>query len=215
MQKIITSYLVQKKECNLPGIGDFKINITPARLDVANKKMFPPEAEIVFTEGDVHLRKNLVKYIANQQNVDEQQAAENITRWCHNVSESLDAGEKIIFESIGSLQKNAAGNIFLHSKNQNSFYEAVTAHRVIHKDEDHAVLVGDRETTSAAMSEYYKAETVFERKISWKTWAMVLFGLSLLSLIMHFSYHGFTTAGTGNQISISPLPPPVSYDLLK
>ncbi len=131
------------------------------------------------------------------------------------MNESLDAGEKIIFESIGSLQKNAAGNIFLSTKNKNRLYDTVTADRVVHKDEDHAVLVGDRETTSAAMSEYYKAETVFERKVSWKTWAFVLFGLSLLSLIMHFSYHGFTTAGTGNQISISPLPPPASYNILK
>ncbi|MEO8109755.1 MAG: hypothetical protein ABI594_06990 [Ginsengibacter sp.] len=215
MQRIITSYLVQKKECNLPGIGDFKINIASAQLDVANKKMFPPTAEIIFTEGDVNLRKDLVKYIANQQNVDEQQAAENITRWCHNVIESLDAGGKVIFESIGSLQKNPAGNIFLRSMNENRLYEAVTAERVVHKDEEHAVLVGDRQTTSAAMSEYYKAETVFERKISWKIWAIVLFGLSILSLVMHFSYHGITTAGTGNQISISPLAAPASYEVQK
>lgn len=215
MQKIITSYLVQKKECNLPGLGNFKINMVPAHLDVANKKMFPPSTEIIFSEGDVHLRKDLVKYISTQQNVDEHQAAENITRWCHNVSESLDAGEKIIFESIGNLQKNATRNIFLSTKNKNRLYEAVTANRVVHKDEDHPVLVGDRQTTSAVMNEYYKAETVFGRKISWKISATVLFGLVLLSLIMHFSYHGFTTAGTGNQISISPLPPPVSYNVLK
>lgn len=215
MQKIITSYLVQKKECNLPGIGSFKINIVPAHLDIANKIMFPPAAEIIFSEGDVHLRKELVKYVSAQQNVDEQQAAENITKWCHHVSESLATGEKIIFESVGSLQKNVSGNIFLRTKNKNYLHEAVAANRVVHKDEDHAVLVGDRQTTSAAMNEYYKAETVFERKISWKIWATVLFGLSLLSLIMHFSFHGFTTAGTGNQISISPLPPPVSYGVLK
>ncbi|MDQ6761641.1 MAG: hypothetical protein M3015_03315 [Bacteroidota bacterium] len=215
MQKIIASYLVQKKECNLPGIGNFKINMVPASLDVANKKMFPPAAEIIFTEGDVHLQRDLVNYVSNQQKVGEQQAADNITRWCHNVSESLDAGEKIIFESIGSLQKNAAGNIFLHAKKEFRLYDAVIAERVIHKNEDHAVLVGDKETTSAVMNEYYKADTVFERKFSWKIWAIVLFSLSLLSLILHFSYHSFNTAGVGNQISVSPLPPPVSYTPIK
>ncbi len=215
MQKIITSYLVQKGECNLPGIGNFKIDITPARLNVADKKMFPPEAEIIFTEGEVHLRKNLVKYIANQQNVDEQQAADNITTWCQSVGASLDAGKEIIFESIGSLQKGADGDIFFSTKNENRLYEAVPAERVVHQNEEHAVLVGDTETTSAAMNEYYKAETISERKISWKICAIVLFGLSLLSLIMHFWFHGITTPGTGNQIRISPLPPPVSYIILK
>ena len=215
MQKIITSYLVQKKECNLPGIGNFKINTVPAHLDIANKKMFPPASEIIFSESDVHLRNDLVKYVSSKQHIDVHLAAENITRWCQYVSERLDAGEKIIFESIGSLQKNATGNIFFSSKDKSRLYEPVSANRVVHKDEDHAVLVGDRQTTSAAMNEYYKAESVFERKISWKIWAAVLFGLSILSLVMHFSFHGFTTANTGNQISVSPLPPPASYSTWK
>ncbi|MEO6636960.1 MAG: hypothetical protein ABIN25_01715, partial [Ginsengibacter sp.] len=94
-------------------------------------------------------------------------------------------------------------------------YDAVTAERVIHKDEEHAVLVGDTQTTSAAMNEYYKAETVFEKKLPWKIWAVVLFSLSLLFLIIHFSFHSFTTASVGNQISVSPLPPPASYTLIK
>lgn len=215
MQKIIASYLVQKKECNLPGIGNFKINMVPASLDVANKKMFPPAAEIIFSEGDVHLQRDLVNYVSTRQKVDEQQAAENITKWCHNASESLDAGEKINFESIGSLQKNTAGNIFLRAKKEFRLYDAVSAERVVHKNEEHAVLVGDTQTTSAAMSEYYKTDTVFERKISWKTWAIVLGSLSLLALIIHFSFHSFTTANVGNQISVSPLPPPVSYTIIK
>ncbi len=215
MQKIIASYLVQKRECNLPGIGNFKMNIVPASLDVASKKMFPPATEIVFYEGEAHLQGDLVNYVSIQQNVNEQQAAENVTRWCHNVSESLDAGEKIVFESIGNLQKNAAGNIFLLAKEELRLYDAVIAERVVHKNEEHAVLVGDTQTTSAAMSEYYKTETVFERKISWKTWAIVLGSLSLLALIIHFSYHSFTTASVGNQISVSPLPPPVSYTSIK
>lgn len=215
MQKIIASYLVQKRECNLPGIGNFKMNVVSANLDVASKKMFPPATEIVFYEGEPHLQNDLVNYVSIQQNVNEQQAAENITRWCHNVSESLDAGEKIIFESIGSLQKNAAGNIFLRSEKGLRLSDAVIAERVIHKNEEHAVLVGDTQTTSAAMSEYYKTETASERKISWKTWAVVLASLSLLALIIHFSYHSFTTASMGNQIGVSPLPPPVSYTSIK
>ncbi len=131
------------------------------------------------------------------------------------MGESLDAGDKIIFESIGNLQKDAAGNIFLRAEKELRLYDAVIAERVIHKNEEHAVLVGDTQTTSAAMSEYYKTETVFERKISWKTWAIVLTSLSLLALIIHFSYHSFTTASMGNQISVSPLPPPVSYTSIK
>ncbi len=215
MQKIIASFLVQKRECSLPGLGSFKLNTLPASLDVASKKMFPPATEFIFYEGEALLQTDLINYVSLQQNVSEEQAAENVTRWCHTVIANLDAGEKIVFESIGNLQKNAAGNIFLHTEEEVRLYDAVIAERVIHKNEEHAVLVGDTQTTSAAMSEYYKTETVFERKISWKTWALVLVSLSLVALVIHFSYHSFTTASMGNQISVSPLPPPVSYTSIK
>ncbi|MEO8568466.1 MAG: hypothetical protein ABI419_05010, partial [Ginsengibacter sp.] len=138
MEKIITSYLVQKKECSLPGLGHFRIITKPAELDVANKELFPPTDEITFKEEEVHLRKDLVSYISLQKGIHENDAAENINNWCIHAKEKLDGGEKIYFESAGSLQKNDAGNIFFHKKNDFLVYDIVTAERVIHKNGQHS-----------------------------------------------------------------------------
>ena len=63
MEKIIASYLVQKRECSLPGIGHFRIITKPAELDIANKELLPSTDEIIFKEDEVHLRKDLVSYV--------------------------------------------------------------------------------------------------------------------------------------------------------
>ena len=45
---------------------------------------------------------------------------------------------------MGSLQKDAAGNIFFQRKKCSNFYEPVSAEKVFHKNTEHTVLVGDR-----------------------------------------------------------------------
>ncbi|MEO6220626.1 MAG: hypothetical protein ABIO81_09380 [Ginsengibacter sp.] len=212
MQKIITSYLVQKKECSLPGIGHFRISTKPAELDIANKQLLPPTDEIFFLEEEVHLRKDLVTYVSTQQKIQENIAAENIAKWCQETKDKLDTGEKIHFQSLGTLEKDEVGNILFHMNNEIHFFEAVPAERIIHKNEEHSVLVGDRETTSVAMNEFYREDPVIEKKSWWRIWAIVLFSLSLLVLIIHFSNHKFTTIDVGNQIHLSTEIPPVLYN---
>ena len=213
MEKIITAYLVQKKECSLPGIGHFSISTKPAELDVASKELFPPVDEIHFTEEDVHLRKDLVNYVSLQNKIHENEAAENINNWCFAAKGKLEAGEKIYFEPLGSLQKNTSGSIFFHKKNEFLLYDIIPVERVIHQNEQHAVLVGDKETTSGAMNEFYKEETPQRKKPWWKIWALILFFIPLVILIIHFSGHSFTTSGIGNQITVAPAEPVVSYEI--
>lgn len=213
MDKIIASYLAQKKECSLPGIGHFRISTKPAELDVANKEMYPPTDEIIFKEEDVHLRKDLVRYVSLQKKIHETDAAENINNWCVESIKKMDAGEKIYFDSVGTLQKNAAGNIFFSKKNEFLLYDIVPAERVIHKNEQHSVLVGDRETTSGVMNEFYREDVAAEKKQWWKIWAIALFILSIIILIIHFSRHSFTTPGVGNQMHLNAELPPVLYEI--
>ena len=202
---------MQRKECSLPGIGHFKMAARPARLDVASKEIFPPFDEILFDEEEVHLRKDLVSYVSTQQNVKEDDAAETINNWCLDALRLLDAGESIYLQSLGSLKKNETGSIFFHNSHEHLLYDILPAERVIHKDEQHAVLVGDKETTTSAMNEFYNSDVVVKKRAWWKIWAIVLFAVCLLILIIHFSIHGFSTQAIGNQIHLSPQTPSTLY----
>ena len=210
MQTLITSYLIQKKECNLPLLGHFRIKTKPAELDIANKQIYPLIDEILYSEFTANLSGDLVTYISNLQNITPDEAKEKINSWCHYAKGKLDSGEKIIFNSIGSLQKDAVGNIFFQRKNDISFYEPVSAERIIYKNAEHSVLVGDTETTSGVMNEFYRNE-IIENKRWWKIWAIVLLTISLAVLFFYFYTHKFSENEIGTKTSFSTQEPPVLH----
>lgn len=212
MQDFIASYLVQKKECALPLLGNFKIQNVPAFLDVADKKMIPFTSEVVYTENANHTAGAFTNYIAGVQNISLHEAEEKINNWCLQTKMKLDDGKRINFKSIGNLLKNEAGNIIFEKQHELDFYEALSVERVIHKNEEHAIRVGDKETTSAAMNEYYNYEVVDE-KSSWKKWAIALFILSFLGLLIYFTGHKSSDAGMGNQSSFPVRQPPSTYSV--
>jgi nucleoid DNA-binding protein len=210
MQALITSYLIQKKECNLPLLGHFRIKTKSADFEKANKQIFPPTDEILYSEFAANLSGDLITYISNLQNITGYEAERKINNWCHYAKEKLDSGEKIIFNSLGSLQKDAVGNIFFQRKKGTSFYEPVSAERIIHKNVEHSVLVGDTETTSGVMNEFFREELI-EKKAWWKVWAIVLLTISLLVLVFYFYTHEFSETGIGNQGSFRIQVPPASH----
>lgn len=210
MQDLITSFLVQTKECNLPGIGKFRIITTPAELDIANHQMSPPKDEILFTGKPDKNYEELTRYIANKKNINEKEAEQELKSWCESAKEKLDDGEKITFETVGSLQKNTSGNIFLQSQKLLNFFEPVAAGRVIHKNAEHAVLVGDRETTSSVMNQFFQEDEKIKDS-RWKIMAIILFIIALAVLIFHFYTHSFSISATGNQTQHTPEKPAATY----
>lgn len=215
MQELITSYLIQKKECHLPLLGSFTIKQGPASLDIADKMITPFTDEIIYSENETYLPDGLKNYISQLQHIQVDEAEEKINNWCLSTKMKLDSGEKIIFDSIGMLQKSPAGNILFEKENSINFYEPVIAERVIHKNAEHAVLVGDKETTSGVMNEFYREDVLTEKKYSWKLWAIILLILSLLILIFYFSNHAFSVNGIANHAAFPVQQAPATYSVPK
>ncbi len=211
MQDIIASYLIQNKECHLPLIGSFTIKEIPGLLDIANKKIVPSTDDIVFSEDENYLSNGLKNYISDLYNIPIQDAEEKINNWCLHAKVNLDSGGKLNFSSVGTLQKDEAGNIFFRKDQLTNLYEPVTAERVVHKNAEHAVLVGDKETTSGVMNEFYRDEVVNEKKVSWKILAIVLLAISLLVLFFYFYNHSFSEVGIFNQSSFPVQQPTATY----
>lgn len=211
MQELIASYLIQKKECHLPLLGVFTIEQVPALLDIANKKLVPATGEIVFSESPNYVSEGFKNYVSNRYSVPLQDAEETINNWCLHAKVKLDTGGKIGFNSIGSLQKDPVGNIRFEKEKDINFYEPVIAERVIHKDAEHAVLVGDKETTSGIMNEFYRDDVLDEKKSSWKIWAVVLLAVSLLVLLFYFYNHSFSETGIANPSAFPLREPAATY----
>jgi hypothetical protein len=215
MEELITSYLIQKKECYLPLLGSFTIKQGSASLDIADKTITPFTDEVIYSENETYLSNGLKNYISHLQHIELHEAEEKINNWCLNAKMKLDTGEKINFDSIGTLQKAPAGNILFQTEKKFNFYEPVAAERVIHKNAEHSVLVGDKETTSGAMNEFYREDGLIEKKYSWKLWAIILLVLSLLILVFYFSNHALSVNGIANQSTFPIQQPPAAYSVPK
>jgi len=213
MQDLIASYLVQKKECTLPLLGSFKIQSSSAALDIADKKIHPFKNETIYSESADYLSPGLITYVAGVKNINYALAEEEINNWCLHTKMKLDSGEKINFHSVGNLGRNGTG-IFLETETGLNFFEPVLAERVIHKNDEHAVLVGDKETTSAAMNEFYREDdTVIPKRISWKVWAISLAAVCLVTLLFYFSIRKPSETGIGNDSSFPVKQPAATYSV--
>ena len=210
MQDLIASFIIQSKECKLPGIGKFRQVITAAEADIANKQIIPPVTEFLFTGKEEKISNELINYIAVKKNVPIAEAQALIKEWCSNISFKLKNGEELLLPSLGSLKKVALGNIFFHRENDIPFFMPVAAERVIHQNSVHAVLVGDRETNSSVMNQLLSEEEVLPNN-TWKIVALILLIACLLFLFFYFYQHPFSLSSLGNQGKISPQAPPATY----
>ncbi len=198
MLSIITSYLIQTGKCALPYIGYFTTDYKPAVTDIVSKQIFPPVESIIFREEAIPLSAELINYIASKRNVSHEVAGGEFDEFCKQWNKKIDAGEKLCFETLGCLQKSDQGVLIFVREKFINYNGAVLAERVLHHDAGHSVLVGDNETTSAAMNKYYSSEPVIDRK-TWRIWALALFFIALLLLIFSFYNHRFSPSSVGNR----------------
>ena len=201
MQDAITAYLIQAKECSLPGIGQFKIESHNASTDVANKSILPPYNEIVFqSHRDQEADFGLIKYLSEKLNIDKEEAKKKLKLFCISTSNHISRGETVVFPSLGSLQKDDKGTTYFTPNNNLNLLEPVIAERVIHENANHAVLVGDKETTSDKSVDYLIKKTPPEKQW-WKIAALILFIIGLSIILFQFYNNGPLT---GNQAPVIP-----------
>ena len=89
-------------------------------------------------------------------------------------------------KNVGSFFVDATGNI--HFKPEVLpvvFAQAVMVERVIHPDAEHAILVGDKETTNTYMSELLSPK--LQTSDRWWIWAIVLGAVALIALLIYFT----------------------------
>lgn len=207
---VIASFLVQAKECCLPGIGKLAISTTSAQPDIMGKMINPPVTKIIFSEKPDKVSEELVKYVSHKKGLTEVKALETIKKWCSESADKLNAGEKITLEPVGSLQKDPSGIVFLQAENPLRFFEPVSAELILREGTEHAVLAGDREITSSKMNQYLQEEEILKNR-RWKIMAIILIAIAIIILCIHFYSNPFSLSSTGNQTPHLPETPSATY----
>lgn len=187
MQDLLSSYLFQYKKCPLPGVGSLVIRRSEAEIIAGEKRITAPAEEIIFS-GDELNADDLIWFIAAQKNINKEEAAYQLNRYCEAIK-NLEGGDKTNIANTGDFYKDADGNLAFIGVKPSFAAADIYAEKVIHPDRSHAILVGDTETTNVAMNEYY-AEEAPAPKSKWWIFALVLFAIAAALIIYYYNAPG-------------------------
>ena len=195
MHLLITSYLLQNKECTLPGIGILQIIHTPASTDAATNRILPPFEGIIFKKDDHSKSPGLVKYIAAKKNIDEADAENLLNDFCKEWKEKINAGEKLNFETVGTIQNNAEGIIVFEKENAANFLQPISVVQAYDKKELPEPII---EQSVPEVFETGDEDVVVERSY-WGLWALILLAIGSVIIFYHFKENGLSRSTIGNQ----------------
>jgi len=199
MQKQIAGFLFQHKNCPLPGVGTLQMQHTAAVGDFTNKTIAAPRASISFVNTDTD-PSALLNYLAATTGGTTYEVKEGLDHFCDKIKSDLQAQQQVELPGIGVFYADASGKInFTEDALPESFVQPVYAERVIHPNEEHHILVGDKESTNTLMTEMLAPKE--ERRENWWIWALVL-GLVAVTLILLYFAMKNDASAFGNAIKI-------------
>lgn len=194
MFDILTRYLHQYGQLYIPYIGSFEVVEQPARLEFAERLMYPPAFEIRYSE-EGGLRDTQVEYLQEEWDTDGSTVEQRLQQFGRQLKDRLSAGS-FTWPGLGILH---------YRQNRVGFEGAplvnlapVEAHKVIREHAQHTVLIGEQEVQSGDVAGYIQ-DAVRKRSV-WVLVGWILLGLALLFLAYYFYKEGFRPESTGSKV---------------
>ena len=177
MYQVIAPSLFQNKTCRLPGIGTLTMVYKPAKSDFANSLILAP-TEIIDFVPEQNERKIFNEFSAMSE----------------LIKEELDVSGSVFLKGVGTLIKNNDGQVSFEALQIDPvFLQPIFTDRVIRENTEHALLVGDQQTTNIQMTEYFSEKPLL--KVRWKIWALILGGVGACLLAFYLYKYGINSLG--------------------
>ena len=204
MVAALNSYLVQHKSLSIPGLGTIYVERKPAQTDFVNKQIIPASYHYRFDRYFDAPDKDFFTYLAAQREIADYEAIRWYNEWAYELRNKIRTQHEVKWDKVGTLRTDVSGEIVFEAQpNLVGFLDPVPAERVIRSNAQHTMIVGDREVTNKAMTDYLKEETVFVEKESWWIYALILAAAAIVAIFFHFFQHGFHSGSVNNQQTIT------------
>ena len=119
MYQIFYKYFILNKKVSVPGIGNFSINTSAAKLDFVAGVLHAPLPKVVFSQAYTAIDRNFFQYLSKELKIDEKQAVQEFQSFSFNIKANLDGNKPVELPGIGKLQKgyNDADVVFTEENN--------------------------------------------------------------------------------------------------
>ena len=197
MIDILNSYLVLHKSISIPGLGTIYVERVPANSDFVNRQILPPGYQFRFDKYFDAPDKEFFSFLATEKHIADFEAIRLYNEWAYDFRNRLKGEQPVEWKGVGQLHQDSNGEI--HFEPQKSYripLRPVPATRVVRTNAVHSMLVGDKETTTLAMSEMLTEEISGKKR--WWIYALVIALVAAGILIYRFSKDGINPEATGN-----------------
>jgi hypothetical protein len=195
MIDILNSYLILHKSISIPGLGTIYVERVPANSDFVNRQILPPGYQFRFDKYSMLLIKSSSATSPLKNILPILKPSVCITNGPYELRNQLKGEEPVEWKGIGKLHQDANGEIHFHpQKSERIPMKPVAAQRVVRNNTAHTMLVGDKETTTLAMSEMLTEVTSIKKR--WWIYALIIAVIAAAILIYRFSRDGFTPDAT-------------------
>ncbi len=201
MNGVLYSYLLQHKSISIPGLGTIFVHRSPAQADFPNKRVLPPRFQFGFDKYFDAPDKEFFGYLSNQNAMADYEAMRWYNEWAFDLRNQIKSNHPVSLPGVGILKKDLSGEIiFEPDSGVNSWLGPTPATKVIHADDRHVLLVGDREISSGDIAAYRGgSEARYVEKESWWVYALILAAIALIVLFFHLYKNGLDLNSTGNR----------------
>lgn len=197
MQNLIAEYLLENKQCFIPSLGLLSLKKNTASYNFSDQSMAAPRPVILFEKKEIE-NDSLANFVASKKNITVADANNLIADFSASVN-FLAEQDKIEIKGLGNFVKKANGKIeFETAELSPAFTPTVQAVKVIHPNATHSMTVGDTETDTASMTEYFAEDNIAKDK--WWLWAVIFSVISIVGLL--YFIFGTSHHSIGNFIPI-------------
>ena len=192
MQPVFNKYLSLYKKLDVPGIGNFTVEQTPASLQFTDKQLQPPVSRIKFAPVVHPTNNHFYSFLSREWNVDKVIA---IRRYKEEVEDMIESLKKIgmcELKGIGILRKTSDDSFHFAAAEPLLVFSSLPAERVLRKHSQHTVLVGEREQVKQYSLPETDEEVMNEEepvKDKWKLYALILAVLAVLMIVLYYATH--------------------------
>jgi len=197
-----------KKYCPLGKAGSLVISNTPASFLPAEKKMAAPIVNVQFSSSSLN-EDEFIEFISHRDACSRESAGQVFANFSRSLL-SLSGTAELTVPGIGRFFAGPSGALqFRQQSIPDAFRPSVPAEKVIRANSSHAVLVGEKETTSSVMAEQLqkngqKTSSVYR----YASWMLAILSSGLI--IWYVSQYGFSSR-FGNRMPFKTAVPGPGY----
>lgn len=193
MFQLFYKYLILYRRADIPGLGVFFIERTPAKLDSANKVFIAPISQINFRAQTPVADNRMYTFISRQEKIDESEAVIRFNNFANTIRKKLDEHKSIALPGLGVLLQNDEGNLYFKATSDlNDYFPPAVADRVLRENTIHTTVVGAHDGTNKQMKEMFVEEPKepSHAKDYWWKFAIALGIIGIAGILYYYFSNG-------------------------